>query len=320
MSSTTPAADLRSVTVCVVTYDRPAALARMLDSIAAIRPPAEGWVRAGTVVVDNHPEGTAREVVEAWAAAGNDVRYVIEPEPGISAARNRAIAEATGAFVAFADDDDRVSPQWLYELTRTQQETGAEAVVGRKVLEFEEGSSRWAIESGVFEPEDLEQGQPVGYIGAGLLMVTRDLPFSPPFDPRFGLLGGEDDELARRLLAHGGRIVHARDAVVHVWIPADRTRFKGYVQREIRAGSSLALIELSHASSAAARWMVRLRSLGLGLAKVVAGTGRVGLLALSGGRKRAASGVRTPLTGIGMVAAAVGRPVAGYSRPPTPRC
>ena len=44
------------------------------------------------------------------------VRYVLEPHPGQSRARNRGILETTGDFVAFTDDDCVVDPGWLDDL------------------------------------------------------------------------------------------------------------------------------------------------------------------------------------------------------------
>ena len=41
------------------------------------------------------------------------MRYVLEGEQGISAARNRAIDEAVGDYLAFLDDECIVSPDWL---------------------------------------------------------------------------------------------------------------------------------------------------------------------------------------------------------------
>ena len=39
-------------------------------------------------------------------------RYVLEPRPGLNFARNRAIAEARGALLAFLDDDVVVDRHW----------------------------------------------------------------------------------------------------------------------------------------------------------------------------------------------------------------
>lgn len=43
-------------------------------------------------------------------------RYVIEPTPGLSYARNCGLAESTGDIVAYIDDDAIAYEDWLGEL------------------------------------------------------------------------------------------------------------------------------------------------------------------------------------------------------------
>lgn len=66
------------------------------------------------VVVDNAAPGerTVESIVRRMPA----VRYVREDVPGIANARNRGIATAGGAIVAFLDDDCRPDPNWLQSL------------------------------------------------------------------------------------------------------------------------------------------------------------------------------------------------------------
>jgi len=58
------------------------------------------------IVVDNRPAGAAPVQLPG-------VRVVRETRPGISAARNRGLAEAKGDLIAFTDDDVVVDPGWL---------------------------------------------------------------------------------------------------------------------------------------------------------------------------------------------------------------
>jgi GT2 family glycosyltransferase len=94
-----------TVTVAVCTRDRTTDLAGCLEAIAQLRYPA-----LDVVVVDNAPAGDATErlVRERFPSA----RYVLEPRPGLDWARNRAIAEARGDIIAFADDDTVVDRGW----------------------------------------------------------------------------------------------------------------------------------------------------------------------------------------------------------------
>src|SRR5919197_775881 len=84
----------------------------MATCIGALR--AMRYPNFEIVIVDNSPAvpGT-REAVAAIAAEDPRVRYVAEPLPGSSVARNRGIREARADLLAFTDDDVRVDPEWL---------------------------------------------------------------------------------------------------------------------------------------------------------------------------------------------------------------
>lgn len=102
-----PSTEPISVVVC--TKDRPQILATCLELLQQLR-----YEAFEVVVVDNAPttEGTR----ECFARmVGDDVRfrYVCEPLPGLSRARNRGLAEASARHVAFTDDDVQVDPLWL---------------------------------------------------------------------------------------------------------------------------------------------------------------------------------------------------------------
>src|SRR4051794_14487270 len=80
-----------TVTVAVCTRERPADLARCLAALVRLEYPA-----LELLVVDNAPRSEAtRQLVEGYP----QVRYVREPRPGLSWARNRAIMEAGGQIV-----------------------------------------------------------------------------------------------------------------------------------------------------------------------------------------------------------------------------
>lgn len=98
----------RSVVLC--TRDREQLLRAALSSVlAALGPDDE------VVVVDNAPKTTATASV-VRELADPRMRYVLEPRPGLSIARNTGARAATGAFLAFTDDDVVVDPLWLEAL------------------------------------------------------------------------------------------------------------------------------------------------------------------------------------------------------------
>lgn len=99
-----------TVSVVVPTRDRPGLLAEALASIRAI----EGSdLRFEILVGDNGDDPETARVAERYGA-----RYIPVAAPGAAAARNAALRAATGAYIAFLDDDDawlpgHVRPQLL---------------------------------------------------------------------------------------------------------------------------------------------------------------------------------------------------------------
>jgi GT2 family glycosyltransferase len=97
------------VSVIVPTARRPERMHKLLSSLAALDYPA-----FEIVIVDNAPDDPrTRQEIEAFAARDPRVRYMNEPLPGSSVARNRGIAEVDSELLAFTDDDVEVDPQWL---------------------------------------------------------------------------------------------------------------------------------------------------------------------------------------------------------------
>ena len=96
----------RASVVVPTNFARPAELRRCLKTLAELDHPDYE-----VIVVDNRP-------ADAPAAELEGVRVVREPRPGISAARNRGVAVATGEIIAFTDDDVQVHPGWLSALGR----------------------------------------------------------------------------------------------------------------------------------------------------------------------------------------------------------
>ena len=116
------------VTIAVPTYHRPDDLQALLPLLLDQARLAEARGHPTTVlVVDNDPAASARAVVEAVGRGA--VRYVVEPEPGISAVRNRAMEEGGGGLLAYIDDDERPNETWLPDLLEVWDTTRAAAVL-----------------------------------------------------------------------------------------------------------------------------------------------------------------------------------------------
>jgi len=102
------------VSVVVCTHNRATTLTRCLAGLQALT-----YAELEIVIVDNAPsDGSTRAVVEQVMATDGRFRYVVEPRAGLSYARNKGLAAATGTYLAYTDDDVSVDPGWIEGLVR----------------------------------------------------------------------------------------------------------------------------------------------------------------------------------------------------------
>lgn len=93
------------ISVLIVTYNYGRYLKQCIESVLAQTVDAELEI----LVVDDGSTDDTRAV----AAEFPQVRYIHQEHLGVSAARNRAVAEATGEYLAFLDADDLWKPEKL---------------------------------------------------------------------------------------------------------------------------------------------------------------------------------------------------------------
>lgn len=98
------------VSIIVPTYNRARLLPLAVES--ALR---QTYRALEVVVVDDGSVDETPAVVEALYRGDARVRYYRQVNRGVSAARNRALAEARGSFIAFLDSDDVWQP-WKLDL------------------------------------------------------------------------------------------------------------------------------------------------------------------------------------------------------------
>lgn len=64
------------------------------------------------IVVDNNSKDDTKQVATEEFAHVPNLRYLFEPVPGLSRARNTGWQNAEGRFIAFLDDDAVAAPEW----------------------------------------------------------------------------------------------------------------------------------------------------------------------------------------------------------------
>ncbi|MCU1614812.1 MAG: hypothetical protein JWO98_2352 [Frankiales bacterium] len=243
--------------VAVLTYRRahllPPLLRELVVQAGTVTPAAD------VVVVDNDPRGSAAVVVAEWSGRG--VRYVHEPRPGISAARNRALAEAAGGdLIVFIDDDELPSPDWLAQLTGAWRRWGCAAVVGPVTARLLGSVDSWVLGSGMFDRMRHPTGRRMHGAGAGnlLLDLRRVRALGLSFDERFGLTGGEDSLFTRQLIRAGEEVRWCDEAEAIELIPAERLTRSWVLARSFRTGSAYSSVALHLTAGVAARAGLRM--------------------------------------------------------------
>jgi succinoglycan biosynthesis protein ExoM len=300
------------VTIAVLTYQRPDDLAELLPAL--VLQVHEVAADVDIVVVDNDPAGGARRQVEQ-AAAGAPIRYLHEAAPGIAAARNRALDEATAELLVFIDDDERPTPQWLARLLAVHDRHRVEAVVGPVVSRYETPPSRWVEAGRFFDRRRMPTGTTVTIAATNNLLL--DLAWvrrnGLRFDTRFGLSGGSDSLFTRQLHERGGRMLWCDEAVVIDIVPANRLTRDWVLRKAYRIGNATSRVLLD-GTAPRRRFRMRLRLLGRGSVRVAGGAVRCLAGVLSGRLGHRARGMRTVARGAGMLSGSLGSVYSEYAR------
>lgn len=93
------------VSVIIPTYNRSWIIKEAIDSVLA-----QDYKEFELIVVD---DGSTDHTSDVLDSSRNVIKVLSQKNKGVSAARNRGIAEASGQFIAFLDSDDLWLPQKL---------------------------------------------------------------------------------------------------------------------------------------------------------------------------------------------------------------
>jgi succinoglycan biosynthesis protein ExoM len=196
------------------------------------------------VVVDNCSNKSAQHVVENLKDAQATVLYVHEPRQGVAVARNTAVSVARGDYIAFLDDDECATSNWLSELLKHGLQ-GAAAVFGPihetvdDNLKDKRDTFDFSIVRRYFNRVDGDDISDCLYdLGTGNSLFNKHQCFGAeePFDERHNFLGGEDIEFLSRLRNRKVRFTWAAKAWVNEYVPEERLTTRYLMKRRFHAG------------------------------------------------------------------------------------
>ena len=205
---------MAAVSVIVPARDACATLSGLLDALAAQRPVAGGFE---VIVADDGSLDATGSIARAHAVV---TRVVDTGGVGPGAARNAAVAVATGAVLAFTDADCIPEPDWL-TAALAALEAGADVVQGAVEADGPVGPFDRTVRvdrlTGLYETANLVvRAEWVAHVGG----------FEPWLSPRRSKELGEDVWLGWRLQRAGARVVFAPGArVAHAVFPGTPASF-----------------------------------------------------------------------------------------------
>jgi succinoglycan biosynthesis protein ExoM len=250
------------VSICIAAT-RPAGLARLLGSLARQKLPKGPSLEV--VLVDDAPGEASRAAAAAWAGPG-ELRRFEAGGRNIAAARNRAVDEAAGRWLAFVDDDETAEEDWLAAHFERVRRGESDGFFGPVLPRLESVVTPWLAAEifyarprratgTILGPEDLRTGNAL--VRASLFQGRR-------FDPAYGRSGGSDSELFGRMLRAGARFEWCDEARVVEWIPPERHVPRWLSRRAFRGGAVWTRLERAR------------RGRGRGLARALAASALLG--------------------------------------------
>ena len=228
------------ISVCICTYKRPQLISNLLSKLQ--NQVTEDQFTYSVVVVDNDFNKSAKDTVNEWKQkSAIQIDYHCEPEQNIALARNKAVENSRGNFIAFIDDDEFPDNTWLINLFRTQNQYQVAGVLGAVRPYFEIEPPRWIIKGKICERPSFDTGTIIkdnNDARTGNVLLSR-LIFCDEknlFDTCYGKTGGEDSDFFSRVLKQGLVFVWCNEAPVYETVPPERFKRTYYLKRAMMRG------------------------------------------------------------------------------------
>jgi succinoglycan biosynthesis protein ExoM len=227
------------ICLCICTFKRPEYLKRLLEDLSD--QDTEGLFTYSIVVVDNDRSESAKSVVSAFGAASKvPVRYCVEPQQNIALARNQAVANTEGNFVAFIDDDEFPTKHWLLTLFKACRKYGVDGVLGPVKPHFGKDTPKWVVKGKFYDRPSYPTGFVIdwgkGRTGNVLLKKKIFEGEEQPFRPEF--LSGEDQDFFRRMIEKGHVFIWCEEAVAYEYVPEIRWKRSFMLKRALLRGKA----------------------------------------------------------------------------------
>jgi glycosyltransferase involved in cell wall biosynthesis len=131
--------ELPKISVIVPIYNCKNYLEKCLNSLAA-----QTYPNIEILLIDDGSTDGSGELAKKFSNEDSRFQYIYQTNSGVSAARNKGLALATGDFIGFCDSDDWVEPDMYECLVQLIKDTDTD-IVCCNFFNEENGKSEWNI-------------------------------------------------------------------------------------------------------------------------------------------------------------------------------
>ncbi|MDG6249254.1 glycosyltransferase [Methanocalculus sp.] len=235
------------ISVIICTYNRSNILSGSIESLMHQTADKEIFE---IIVVDNNSTDNTKEIVNQFRNAEN-LRYIFEPNQGLSHARNRGFREAKGEYVAYIDDDARADPDWITGIYMMLQELNPRPIgIGGPIYPFYLSEKpdwfldEYEIRSWGDAPRYLKKGE--FFSGSNMVFSKAVLERLGGFDINLGVKGetlnlGEETRLFNKIWDEYNEkemFYYSPDLKVYHLVPADKMNLHYFFKRRFMVGQS----------------------------------------------------------------------------------
>ncbi len=241
------------ITVVICTYNRRSYLKKAMDSIVnqAFAPDLYELI----IVDNNSTDGTKEFVLNNYSHSRVKVRYLHEPNQGLSHCRNTGLRNATFEYIAYIDDDGIAYPDWLENMAKgiKDQNEKFAGITGAIFPIWEIPRPRWLLDRftmpySIYHP-DKRTVIGYGYVfGVNMVWKKSLLIECGGFNTKLGrvknkLISGEESFTAERIKNKGYEFIYDPKMRIKHHIHKSRINIIWLINRYFWKGYSLTAIE-----------------------------------------------------------------------------
>jgi cellulose synthase/poly-beta-1,6-N-acetylglucosamine synthase-like glycosyltransferase len=223
------------VSVVVACYNGGRTLKACLDSLTRLNYPDYEVILVDDGSTDNTPE-----IAQVHAK----IRYIRQPNLGLSVARNTGIGASTGEIIAFTDADCRADEDWLYYMVADLLRGDFTGIGGHNFLPPEDSVAAAAVMVSPGGPAHvmLTDREAEHVPGCNMAFYKTALLEIGGFDPVFRK-AGDDVDVCWRLMEHGYKIGFSPAGFVWHY---RRSNVRAYLKQQAGYGEAEALLSHKH--------------------------------------------------------------------------